>query len=106
MIDAGIGAESELGVGKTPENGADFVAVGTYNGLALHYLRSLRDETARVELDVPIFVWGKLNQIPEDNPSNLPVDVTEEVRALAAIVGLRVEDMVKELIRKARGQHQ
>ncbi len=58
----------------------------------------------RVELDAPVFVGGKLNQIPDDSASSLPVDVSAELGDLGAIVCLRVEDMLEELVVIAREQ--
>jgi hypothetical protein len=53
-------------------------------------------------LDVPIFIGGKLNQIPEDSPSSMPVDVTAELKELGAVVCHRVEDMLAELVKMAQ----
>jgi hypothetical protein len=49
-------------------------------------------------ITVPVFIGGKLNQIPDDNQTSIPVDVTEQLEALGAIVCHRIEDMLIKLI--------
>jgi len=44
-----------------------------------------------------IFIGGRLNQIPENTENSMPVDVTDELRALGAYSCVRVEDMLVEL---------
>ena len=53
---------------------ADFVALSTYSGAALDYVQELRREMASFGLEMPIFIGGKLNRVPEDSPgmSRLP----------------------------------
>jgi hypothetical protein len=58
----------------------------------------------RCGLDLPIFIGGKLNQIPDDSPSSMPVDVTDELRDLGAVVCHQVEDMLKELCKMTKGR--
>jgi hypothetical protein len=56
----------------------------------------------RLGFDVPIFIGGKLKRVPEANPSSMPVDVTEELRALGAVVCASVDEMLTELSKSAR----
>jgi len=102
VIDAGVSADPDAVAERAKAGGADFIAVSTYNGVALDYLQALRQEMACLGLEAPIFIGGKLNQIPEDSPSSLPVDVTDQLRALGAIVCYRVEDMLEELLEMAQ----
>ena len=51
---------------------------------------------------MPVFVGGKLNQIPEGSPSSMPVDVTAELRDVGAIACVRIEDMLEELVEMAQ----
>jgi hypothetical protein len=67
--------------------------------VALSYLQALRQEMARLGLALPLFIGGKLNQIPDDSPSSLPVDVTADLQALGAIPCPRVEGMLPALLR-------
>ena len=106
VIDAGVSADPDVVAERAKASGADFIAVSTYNGVALDYLQALRQETARVSLDLPVFIGGKLNQIPEDSPSSLPVDVTGQLRALGAVVCHRVEDMLEKLLEMAQERNQ
>jgi hypothetical protein len=80
------------------QGGADFLAVSTYNGVALSYLRALRAELARAGLDLPIFIGGKLNQVPDDGLASMPIDVSAQLRSQGAFVCARVEDMLSELV--------
>lgn len=99
--DAGVGTEPEV-VARRARDGRDHcIAVSTYNGVALGYLRALRSELDRLSLDLPVFIGGKLNQVPEDSADSLPVDISGELAALGAIVCLRVEDMLAALAAKA-----
>ncbi|MDH4137007.1 MAG: cobalamin-dependent protein [Anaerolineae bacterium] len=106
VIDAGVSADPDAVAERAKVAGADFIAVSTYNGVALDYLQALRQEIARVGLNVPIFIGGKLNQIPEDSPSSLPVDVSGQLQALGAVVCHRVEDMLEELLEMAKERNQ
>jgi methylmalonyl-CoA mutase cobalamin-binding domain/chain len=100
--DGGVSSEPEDVARVARERRADFIAISTYNGVALGFLKSLRGEMADLGLDVPVFVGGKLNQVPEDSPDSLPVDVHEELASLGATVCVRVEEMLAALVGLAR----
>jgi len=102
VVDAGVSADPDAVAERARAAGADLIAVSTYNGVALDYLQALRQEMARTGLDLPIFIGGKLNQVPDDSPSSMPVDVTDELEALGAVVCQRVEDMLKRLLEMAQ----
>jgi methylmalonyl-CoA mutase cobalamin-binding subunit len=104
VVDAGVSADPDSVAAQAKAGGVDLVAVSTYNGIALQYLEAMRGEMARIGLDVPIFIGGKLNQIPEDSPSSMPADVSAELGALGAVVCHRVEDMLGELVEVAQGK--
>ncbi len=101
VADAGVSVDPEAVAEQARKVQADFIALSTYNGVALSYLRSLRGELERTGLDVPIFIGGKLNQVPDDAPTSMPRDVTGELRLLGASVCTRVEDMLLELVDRA-----
>src|SRR5690606_37591520 len=82
VIDGGVSSDPEILVRRAAEGGADVIAISTYNGVALRYTREVLDCLAAAGLAIPVCVGGRLNQIPEDSNSGLPVDVTEEIRAL------------------------
>ena len=83
---------------------ADFIALSTYNGVALDYLTELKANMARSGLDVPVFIGGKLNRVPEGSNTSLPVDVRAELVAAGAVVCTRVEDMLDRLAGLARSR--
>jgi len=98
LIDGGVSADPDAVVAAARQGGADLLAVSTYNGVALSYLRALRAELARAGLDLPIFIGGKLNQVPDDGLASMPIDVSAQLRGLGAFVCTRVEDMLSELV--------
>ncbi|MBT5414261.1 MAG: hypothetical protein HOK81_06635, partial [Rhodospirillaceae bacterium] len=65
--------------------GADFIALSTYNGIALSYLTRLRAEMAKAGLDIPVYLGGRLNQVPEGSNTSLPVDVSAKLREAGAV---------------------
>jgi methylmalonyl-CoA mutase cobalamin-binding subunit len=104
VLDAGVSADPDVVAKRAAKGEADFIAVSTYCGVALGYLESLRREMAGLGLDVPVFIGGKLNQVPDDSQSSLPIDVTDQLQALGALVCHRVEDMLEKLVGMAQGQ--
>ena len=101
VVDAGVSADPEGVAGHASRSGADLVAVSTYSGIALSYVTELREAMNRMGCDVPIFVGGKLNEVPDGSPSSMPEDVTRELDELGAVVCLRVEDMLGRLVEMA-----
>lgn len=76
---------------------ADTVIVSTYNGGALRQARAIAEAVQSRDYDGQIFIGGVLN---EETGEDLPVDVSEQIRALGIHT---VEDIVglPELIRQA-----
>jgi methylmalonyl-CoA mutase cobalamin-binding subunit len=97
VIDAGVSTDPDVLAQTVLEHQADFVAVSTYNGVALDYLQRLRRQLAKHDLKVPIFIGGKLNQILEESASSMPVDVRREIEQTGAVACRRVEDMIEKL---------
>lgn len=97
VIDCGIAADSDVVAARAKQSHADAVAISTYNGIALAYLRELRHELERSGISPMIFIGGRLNQIPDNSPNSMPVDVTDELKALGAFSCLRVEDMLEQM---------
>jgi len=98
IVDAGVSTDADALVVTAEQARADFVALSTYNGIALDYLRELRSEMQHRTYSVPVYIGGKLNQIVPGNQNDLPVDVSEELVSIGAIVCVRVEDMLHHLI--------
>jgi methylmalonyl-CoA mutase cobalamin-binding subunit len=104
LVDAGVSTDPDLVARRAKTDSVHFIAVSTYSGVALAYLWSLRNELDRQGIDVPVFIGGKLNQVPESSSSSMPVDVTDELIAVGAVVCHRMEDMLTELSKMAEGE--
>jgi methylmalonyl-CoA mutase cobalamin-binding domain/chain len=102
VVDAGVSADPEEVAERACGSASDLVAVSTYSGIALRYLTELKEAMDRLGCDMPIFVGGKLNEVPEGSPSSLPEDVTRQLEELGAVVCLRVEDMLRRLVQIAK----
>lgn len=76
VLDGGVNADPDDLAALARDSGADFIALSTYNGMALSYLQRLRLEMAKLGLDIPVYVGGRLNQVPEGTNTSLPVDVS------------------------------
>ena len=96
VIDGGVHAEP--GAVALLAREADAVAISTYNGVALDYLREMRAALGGSEVDVPILVGGRMNQIPDASNSSLPVDVTAELRAEGALVCETMDALIPRLV--------
>lgn len=103
LIDGGVSTDPEVVVKSALDNDASFIAISTYNGVALDYIAKLKEELKVVNLKLPIFIGGKLNQVKDDDQSSMPVDVSKELGQLGVTVCLTVEDLLSELIRMAQG---
>ena len=55
----------------------------------------------RADLDIPVCIGGRLNQVPDDSNSGLPVDVTDDIRALGLIPCASLDDLTPLLRRLA-----
>jgi hypothetical protein len=96
-VDAGISTDPDRLAATAGDERADFIAVSTYCGIALSYFTNLRDEMADRGLGIPVFIGGKLNQIPADSSDSLPVDVSMDLAESGAIVCGTVEEMLERL---------
>ena len=76
---------------------ADFIALSSYNGVALQFVVDLKGEMSEREMQLPVFVGGKLNRVPDGSNTSLPVDVRSELTAAGAIVCPGVESMLEQL---------
>ncbi|MCP4328568.1 MAG: hypothetical protein GY791_09055 [Alphaproteobacteria bacterium] len=99
VVDGGTHGDIGAIVESARAGGADFVAVSTYNGVALTYLTALREAMAGAGFDIPIYVGGKLNQVPDGSNTSLPVDVSAALAERGAIVCSQPEDMLLHLDR-------
>jgi methylmalonyl-CoA mutase cobalamin-binding subunit len=97
VIDGGISTDPDALAALAKNTGADAIAISTYNGIALRFLNDLQQELKTIEYHIPVFVGGKLNQIPDDSNTSLPVDVTTDLEGLGAIPCTNVETMIRGL---------
>lgn len=102
-VDAGVSVDPDRLAAVAQASEAQFIALSTYNGVALDYLGRLETEMQARDLQIPVFVGGKLNQVPKGTQSSLPVDVTEDVAATGAVVCRRIEDMLLGLADMVEG---
>ena len=85
VIDGGTSVDPGDLVARAIAGGADVVAVSTYNGIALRYAREVRDAMAGAGVTLPLCIGGRLNQVPDDSNSGLPVDVARDIEALGVV---------------------
>ena len=97
LIDGGINADPDQLALAAQEAGADFIALSTYNGIALSYIKTLKQEMTAINLDIPVYVGGRLNQVPDTSNTSLPVDVSGAVQEAGAVPCRTVEEMLENL---------
>ncbi len=102
LIDAGVSTDPAVLADTAHAGAADFIALSSYNGVALDYLHALKADMARRNLDIPIFIGGRLNRVPDASNTSLPVDVGADLAAAGALVCPRVRDMLDRLSAMAR----
>jgi methylmalonyl-CoA mutase cobalamin-binding subunit len=83
-VDGGTAVDAADFVERALRGGADVLAVSTYNGIALRYAREVQGALAAAGANLPLCVGGRLNQVPDDSNSGLPVDVTGDIANLGA----------------------
>lgn len=97
IVDGGISTDPNDLAEQAKARQADFIALSSYNGVALQFVADLVREMKSRDLDVPIFVGGKLNRIPDGSNTSLPVDVGSEISETGAIVCSSVDAMLNKL---------
>jgi methylmalonyl-CoA mutase cobalamin-binding subunit len=97
VLDGGVSVEPGLLAERAVADGAEAIAVSTYNGIALSFVQGLKAALSQRRLAAPIFVGGRLNEIMDDTGGSLPVEVIEEIRQSGATPCLGVEDLVHAL---------
>ena len=102
VVDGRISADPDDLAGFAVAERADFIAVSTYNGVALTYLNELKAEMERRDLAIPVLIGGWLNQVPEGSNTSLPVDVGDRLKAAGARVCRDVDDAIPILLDVAR----
>ncbi len=102
LIDAGVSVDPDTVSALAAEGGADFIALSTYNGVALSYARELRKRLATGERDIPLYIGGRLNEIVEhdsgDDGALLPRDVSVELAGSGVLVCNTPADLLNHLL--------
>ena len=101
VVDAGVAVDPETLVARAMQEKADVIAVSTYNGVALSYARAVRKQMQAQGIDLPVLVGGRLNEVPKDSNSGLPVDVIDEIAALGCVPCADLDAMLAALRRYA-----
>ncbi len=99
IVDGGVSSDPDIVAECAIKSGASFIAISTYNGVALDYIQRLRIELDHNKMDLPILIGGKLNQVNDEDRSSLPVDVSDDLKKLGVIVCHSIDDLPNELIR-------
>jgi methylmalonyl-CoA mutase cobalamin-binding subunit len=97
MVDGGISTDPDDLADILQSSGAKVLVLATYNGVALSYVQRLKAECAARNLEVAIYVGGRLNEIMSDANSNLPVDVEMDLRQTGAIPCADLEELMARL---------
>jgi len=102
IIDGGTSTDPNDLAQRAETSGADFIALSSYNGVALQFVSALKQDLKQRDLELPVFIGGKLNRVPDGSNTSLPIDVTREIADTGAIVCPTVEAMVAKLVDKAK----
>ncbi|TPL40740.1 cobalamin-dependent protein [Mesorhizobium sp. B2-4-6] len=97
IADAGVAVDPEALVTRATETGADAIAVSTYNGVALRYAQALKAAMTARGLSLPVLIGGRLNEVPKDSNSGLPVDVTKDISDLGCLPCADLDEMLAAL---------
>ena len=97
VIDGGVSTDVEKLIAQAAKQKPDAVAVSTYNGVALTYYNECKAAMADKQLDIPLLIGGRLNQIPEDSNSSLPVDVGDRLSQSGAVVCRNASEIISNL---------
>ena len=100
-VEVGTSLDAEQLVDRALAEGAGVIAVSTYNGLGLRYTKAVLAALEKRGAALSLLIGGKLNEIPAASNTDLPVDVTEEIRATGAYPCANLDEMLAALTRIA-----
>lgn len=104
IVDAGVAVDAEVLVEAAVTSGADAIAISTYNGVAMTYAKAVLAAMAQRGVRLPVLMGGKLNEIPKDSNSGLPVDVTGDLAAAGCVPCADLDAMLAALVPVAQAQ--
>ncbi|MEZ5798538.1 MAG: cobalamin-dependent protein [Paracoccaceae bacterium] len=82
IVDAGVAVDPETLVARARDAGADAIAISTYNGVALSYSTAVLAAMQAQGVSARLLVGGRLNEVPADSNSGLPVEVSGDLARL------------------------
>jgi len=106
ILDGGVSTDPNDLAEQAEIQKADFIALSSYNGVALQFVSELQKELADRAVALPVFVGGKLNRIPDGSNTSLPVEISGELEEAGAIVCPSVETMLGQLAQMAGEKRQ
>lgn len=96
-IDAGVAVDPESLVRSAIDSKANVIAVSTYNGVAFSYAKAVKAVMELHGLDIPVLIGGRLNEVPKDSNSGLPVEVSREIAELGCYPCADLDIMLAKL---------
>ena len=96
-VDAGVAVDPDALVARALASGADAIAISTYNGVALTYATAVKAEMEKRGVSMPVLIGGRLNEVPKDSNSGLPVDATKKIAALGLAPCADLDEMLAVL---------
>ncbi|MBT4889969.1 MAG: hypothetical protein HON65_10485 [Rhodospirillales bacterium] len=101
ILDGGVSTDPDKLADFAVKSGAHAIALSTYNGVALSFTTKLTSHLKEQNASISVYIGGKLNQIPEDSNSSLPVDVSKEIENNGVTPCTTIEEMIRSIERKA-----
>ena len=106
LVDAGISIDPDALARRAHAERVDFIAISTYNGIALAFVEDLDRALLALGVKLPVFIGGKLNQVFDASNTSLPVDISDALRRAGAIPCHTVSDMLSSLASMAREKYE
>jgi len=82
VVDIGHSIDPDQAVKALQKTRVDGICISTHNGMALTYAKNMLEELRRNNLEVPVFMGGRLNELSGET---LPRDVTADLKKLKII---------------------
>lgn len=93
-IDGGVSTDPDDLAKLANDVGADAIAVSTYNGVATAFVKQLATELANLNLNLDVYIGGRLNVVPDGSNTGIPVDDLDAITATGAVACDQIEDML------------